>query len=177
MYRDSDGKDIPMDWWSYLLLSTASDLLSWSRTRVLFKIIKPQIYLGGTDWSIRGPLLTSHPPCPVLMLAKCLLSAEAFCWNKQCSSFSGWDNLHCIVLGSSITMELRHWNIPPTVEEKGGWGAGDFGKQCVLLWRWVIYSFNQPCQKRCSLKMVLYLIFKLAFECKMEWHPCDTENK
>ncbi len=107
-------------WWiislpatSHLILEAISfrifDLLSGSKTSALFKIIKPQIYLGGSDWSIRGPLLTSHPPCPVLMLAKCLLSTEAFCWNKQYSGSTGWDNLRCITSGSSITIELRHW--------------------------------------------------------------------
>lgn len=56
-------------------------------------------------------------------------------------------------------------------------GGGALANNACFFGGWVIHSFNQPCQKQCSLKMVLYLIFKLAFDCEREWHPCDTEKQ
>lgn len=108
-----------------------SDLLSGSKTSALFNIIKPEIYLGGSDWSIRSLLLTSHPPCPVLMFAKCLLSTEAFCWNKQVLRllWVGKPSLHLAwIIYNHGTAALINM---PLVGEKDG---GHFGKQCVFLW-------------------------------------------
>lgn len=70
---------------------------------LLLEIIKGQIYLGWSDWSIRSPGLTSHSPCcPVLMLLN--FPHKAFCWNKHCTCFLGWVHLRCFVHGSSITV-------------------------------------------------------------------------
>lgn len=104
-----------------LLKQFPLDLLSGRGTSALFKRIKPQIYLGGSDWSIRGSLLTSHPPYPVLMLAKRPLSTEAFCWNKQRSSSSRWANLCLdapIIIRNHRTAALI--SILPKVEEING---------------------------------------------------------